>query len=223
MVSFMLTLQGSPNKDDEQHRNLIRASTTNEQADYHVVFTERIESSEQRDWKEAYSATVEVFKGTKSIGKFRGSSLPNFLPSNDKPLEWKYAVVEATCAFPTDLRNRFYTWKRTTRGDGTTPCLRLHKKVPTVNISSERAAEMTLENIIRMLADESKAKRYNQFATNILVHSGFQQTCRGSAGCLTIHPDNANAFFSLIADGLEGTLELNRGIEDKSKRLSYCY
>lgn len=209
--------------DDANHRSLITASTTAEKGHIHVVFTETIKSNEQRDWKGTYSAVVEVFKDGKSVGKCRGSSLPNFLAGNDKPADWKYAVVQATCAFPGDLKNRFYTWSRTKRADGARPCLRLKKEVPTVNLSSARAAEMKLADVLHMLDEESKSGRYMKYAEDILVHSGYKETWRGSAGCLTIHPEDADAFFGLITEGVEGTLELNRGIEDEAAMASYCY
>lgn len=205
------------------HRKLIEASTSKDKGFFHVVCTETITSKQQRDWKDSYAATVEVFKGGKSIGKFRGSTLPNFVPSKDRPKEWKYSVVQATCAFPTDLKERYYTWTRTKRADGKRPCLRLAKQVPTVNLSSVRAAEMTQKELLSMLGEESKASRYAQFAEQILVHSGQSQDWRGSAGCLTIHPDDADMFFALIGEGIDGTLALNRGIEDEKSQSSYCY
>lgn len=223
LLATIVSLSSLVRADDADHRRLINASTTGVKGHIHVVITETIKSREQRDWKGAYSATVEVFKDGKSIGKFRGSTLPNFQPSSDKPSDWKYAVVQATCAFPSDLKNRYYTWSRTKRVDGVRSCLRLKKEVPTVNLSSARAAEMKLADILRMLSEESKSGRYMKYAEDILVHSGFKETWRGSAGCLTIHPDDADAFFNLIAEGIEGTLELNRGIEDESTMTSYCY
>lgn len=209
--------------DEKLHKELIKASTTAEQAPYHVIFTETIKSKEQRDWKDSYAAKVEVLKDGKSLGQFRASTLPNFLPGSGKPKDWKYAVVEATCSFPADLKGRFYTWTRPKRADGKRPCLRLADQVPTVNLSSAREADITVGKILSMLGEESKAKRYDRYAEDILVHSGHKQDWRGSAGCLTIHPDDAEKFFSLIPENVKGTLELNRGIEDEDAKASYCY
>lgn len=209
--------------DAAEHRKLVEASTSKDRGLLHVVFTETIRSKQQGDWKESYGATVEVLKEGKSVGKFRGSTLPNFLPGKGKPKDWKYSVVQATCAFEEDLKGRYYTWTRTRRADGTRPCLRLSDKVPTVAVSSARASEMSLAELIGIFKDESKAKRYLRFADHILVHSGDKQGWRGSAGCLTIHPDDQHAFFELITEGVVGTLELNRGIEDSASKSSYCY
>lgn len=209
--------------DDKTHRELIQASTSKEKGAFHVVFTETIKSKDQRDWKDAYAATVEVFKGDKSLGKFRASTLPNFLPGKGKPEDWKYAVVQATCAFPADLKSRYYKWTRMKRVDGKRPCLRLAKEVPTVNISSLRVEEMSMSELLKRLEGESKAQRYLKYAEDILVHSGKDQDWRGSAGCLTLHPDDAQRFFDLIPEGERGTLELNRVIEDEAALASYCY
>lgn len=209
--------------DPKAHRSLIEAATTSEKGDFHVVFTETIGSKDQRDWKNSYGAKVEVFHGGKSVGVFNSSTLPNFAPAKDKPKDWKYAVVQATCGFPSDLQGRFYTWSRTLRADGKRPCLRLAREVPTVNLSSARADEMALDELLSSLVDECKAERYFQFAENILVHSGHQQGWRGSAGCLTIDPKDSDKFFDLIPKDAKGTLELNRGIEDKAAKMSFCY
>lgn len=209
--------------DDKSHKALIQASTTEVKAAFHVIFVETIKSKDQREWRNSYAATVEILKDGKSLGKFRASTLPNFLPGRGKPKDWKYAVVQASCSFPEEMKARSYVWTRTTRADGLRPCLRLADEVPTVSISSSREAEISTAQLLSMLGEESKAKRYNRFAKNILVHSGQNQDWRGSAGCLTIHPDDAEKFFSLIPQGIKGTMELNRGIEDASTMTSYCY
>ena len=220
---FLACISAVVSADDTGHRELIRSSTTPEKAKIHIVFTETLKSKEQSKWIDAYAGTVEVFAEEKSIGKFRASTLPNFLPGRGKPDDWKYAVVQATCAFPTDLRPRFYTWQRTIRADKQRPCLRLASEVPTVNLSSVRAAEMTRIELLELLEGESKNRRYMKYAEAILVHSGSGQSWRGSAGCLTLHPDDASKFFDLIPVGVNGTLELNRGIEDENTLTSRCY
>ncbi len=223
LLALTILLAQSATPTEKSHRDLIEASTVKQKSEFHVVFEETIKSREQRDWKDAYSATVEVFRGEMPIGKFRASTLPNFIPSRGKPKDWKYAVVQATCAFPSDLKGRSFTWTRTKRADGKRPCLRLAKEVPIVNLSSERAGKLTLSDLLAMLKDESKANRYGRYAEDILVHSGQSQDWRGSAGCLTIHPDDADKLFELIPEGMKGTLELNRGIEDENAKASYCY
>lgn len=215
-------------------RRLVEASTTKQKEYFHVVFTEIIDTKVQGDWRDSYGAKVQVFKGGqkvtflrdgKKIDTLRGSTLPNFRPGKDKPKGWTYSVVQATCAFPTDLQGRFYTWARTKRDaqhDGA-PCLRLTSKVPTVNIGSERANEMTLDELLLEFGNESKSGRYFQYASNILIHSGHKMTWRGSAGCLTIHPDDAELLLFMCLEGVKGTLEVNRGIYDKSSSTSRCY
>ena len=223
VVPFIMVATAHSDEGDDKHRELIEAATQKGKADVHIIFTQTIRSKEQKDWRDAYSATVEVFEKGKSIGKFRGSTLPNFMPGRGKPKDWKYSVVEATCAFPASHQGRVYTWTRTLRADGKRPCLRLAPKVPTVAVSSERAADMILADLIDSIVAESRAKHYVQFADNILVHSGHSQDWRGSAGCLTIHPDDSEKFFSLLKEGVKGTLEINRGFEDGSTKSSHCY
>jgi len=223
LALFFVSLAAALGADAAGHRQLIASSTKTEKGHIHLVFTETIKSKHQWQWKNSYSATVEVFKDGKSVGKYRGSTLPNFLPGRGKPQDWKYAVVQATCAFPNDLKPRYYTWTRMKRADGIRPCLRLAKEVPTVNLSSARAEEMKSADLLSMLREESTSGRYRKFAENILVHSGQDQDWRGSAGCLTIHPDDAGKFFGQISEGIDGTLELNRGIEDSEAMASYCY
>ena len=46
-------------------------------------------------------------------------------------------------------------------------------------------------------------------ANGINIHCGFSFTNRGSAGCLTIKPDQCNAFFGVLKDGERGTVTVN--------------
>ena len=208
--------------DVDDHEKNIKESTTETKSDYHVVFYEIVKSHEQKDWKQAYNATVEVYKGTEQIGKFRGSTLPNAQPPSTRPKDFVYSVVEATCAFPVALKGRFYTWELSTRASKNEPCLRLAAKVPTLNIGSERIREFNLGEFVELLKELNTGGAFN-YAVAILVHEGFATESRGSAGCLTLHPDDAESFFKLFPSGTKGTLELNRGLEDEQLQQSYCY
>jgi|GEM_PF-6914748 len=194
---------------------LIKAATTDKPGAFHIVIRELITSKNQSDWTSKYNATVEVFKGKTKVATFAGSTLPNFKPGAGKPADWEYSVVMATCAFPAGLRNRYYTW---IRESGKRDQLRLAAQVPTVNVGDER---MPFKFLTRLISDSQKDAY--RFATGVLVHSGSTADWRGSAGCLTIAPADAAAFFSLMPVGAVGTLELARGIEDESAQQSYCY
>ncbi len=185
-----------------------------------MPFVQNVSDIGQEDWKDVYNATIDLYLENKKVDSFRASTLPNFLPGSGHPPEWKYSIVMATCAFPDSLKNRYYTWVRGKREDGKSPCLRFSGTIPTVNIGSERYNEM--KDIIKVVFDENEAKKYH-YATNILLHSGYKQTWRGSHGCLTIHPDDSDRFFDKIPEGEKGTLELIRGIHDDEARQSYCY
>jgi hypothetical protein len=211
-IPILLCVAGSMLAVDESK---VRQATTDKKAQYHVVFREIIDNKEQKDWTDVYNAIVEVYKDNKPLGTYRGSTLPNFKPGANKPSDWQYSVVMATCAFPQNEANRFYTWQRQS---GSREILRLPPEVPTVNVGSERIPKTFLS----ILADQNVRDLF-MYATGILVHSGQTAEWRGSAGCLTIHPDDAQKFFSQIPLGTNGTLELNRGIHDAQLAQSYCY
>ena len=216
----LLLLAQSTDKDRADF--IKRATAESKSYKYHVIFREVIDSKEQSKWVGRYKAKVEIYVDGKLKKTFRGSTLPNHLPGKNKPKGWKYSVVQANGAFPADLRKRQYKWKRGKRADKKRDCLRLAERVPTVGVGSERANEMKTEELLNYIIKSNGDKKY-AYAKNILVHSGFKTTWRGSAGCLTIHPDDAKAFFALIPLGVEGTLEVARGIHDKKKGMSYHY
>src|SRR5580658_4274024 len=89
-------------------RSLILQATTENKADFRIVFRESIDSQDQHDWKDAYKAGVELDHGGKKQ-VFHGSTLPNFLPAPGKPPDWEYSVVMANCAFPEGLKTRLYS------------------------------------------------------------------------------------------------------------------
>lgn len=201
-------------------RNLILSATTDQKANYHVVFREIVTSKHQSDWTNVYNASVELHIGSAETD-FKGSTLPNFQPGAGKPANWEYSVVMANCAFPADLRKRVYTWRRETGTDSSgnsRDLLRLNKMVPTLNVGTERISDKFL-----FLLSTREQQDLLQFALGILVHSGQTANWRGSAGCLTLRPSDASSFFAKIPMGTEGTLEIARGIEDSSTSSSYCY
>lgn len=206
----------------EGEDQMIRAATADRPGSYHVEIKETITSKSQSDWLETYNATVILTVEGREAGRYKGSTLPNFRPGAGRPASWQYSVVRANCSFEGALLGRPYTWTRGLRSDGRRPCLRLAGVVPTVAIGSERIAEMTEGALVDALLEERSARGL-RFARDILVHAGGSNSWRGSAGCLTIHPDDQAAFFSAIPDGTTGTLSVDRGIEDSSAQMSYCY
>jgi len=56
----------------------------------------------------------------------------------------------------------------------------------------------------------TNAKHQNRnIATEIFIHKGWKDTWRGSAGCFTVPPREAERFFSFFKEGETGTLILN--------------
>ena len=197
--------------------NLAKEATVGSKAFVHVVFTEVLESKRQRDWTDTYNATVELLHGDKRVGQFRGSTLPNDRPPSESP-KYEYSVVLSTGALKPLLGDRFFRWEKTLRADGRAPCLRLAGKVPTLNVGTARDADKFVSFLV---AGAIKGSFF--YAENILVHSGHKERWRGSAGCLTIHPDDAAAFFAAIPDNAKGTLAVHRGLHDFATKTSYSY
>lgn len=200
----------------------IKAATTKDKRKFHVVFTETIKSKTPCEWNGAYNADVELFvEGEEKAKSFTGSTVPNAKPPKEKP-DWKYSMVMSTKAFPDALRGRYYTWTRGRRADKhlpedeRRPCLRLAEKVPTVEVAGD--SELMLKQLMEGIDGRSL-----QYATEILVHSGWSDEERGSAGCLTIEPKSAKEFFDAIPEGAEGTLEVVRGLEDPEAKKSRYY
>jgi hypothetical protein len=217
LVSFALRVSAQVNVDPD----ILKNATTPTKGAYHLICRETIKSKDQRDWTGVYNATFELYLNGQLVGSFAGSSLPNFRPGAGKPDDWEYSVVLATCAFPSPYQNNYYTWTRGTRAapaHAGEPCLRLANKVPTVNVGNEPE----FGPLYQLLRQNIGNGAFN-YATNILLHNGSSADWRGSAGCLTIDPATADAFFSAIPDGTSGTLELDRGIEDEDAQQSYCY
>jgi hypothetical protein len=186
--------------------NIINQATVIKKSKYHVKFTEYIDDNVQKHWKQGYEAKIELFiNGSKKESlTFRGSTLPNnFSTKNPKK---EYSVLMSTCHF-----DRFYTWKRGLRADRKRPTLRLQHTTPTVNVSSVRDIVPTYL---------SRHGHFN-FAENILVHSGYKTSWRGSAGCLTLHPDDSKDFFNKIPMGVKGTLEVSRQVGTRT--ITSCY
>jgi hypothetical protein len=198
-------------------KELAKASTTKTQASVHVIFREVVESKQQKDWTGVYNASVELYNGDKLIGTYRGSTLPNDKPPATSPA-YEYSVVLSTGSLKPVIGECFYTWTRTLRADGKSPCLRLAAKVPTLNVGTAR----DIDKFASFLKDRA-IKGFFQYAENILVHGGFKTAWRGSAGCLTIHPDDTEKFFESILSDSQGTLSLYRGIHDASTQTSYDY
>jgi RHS repeat-associated protein len=49
-----------------------------------------------------------------------------------------------------------------------------------------------------------------EYATGINIHAGYSETNRGSAGCITIDPKQANKVWSVLQNGETGTVTINR-------------
>ena len=197
---------------------LAKKATTDKVADFHVIIREAIKSSQQKDWTAVYNGTVELHVKGKPVVSFRCSTLPNDKPPAADPKK-EYSLTLSTGTMKVPLKGeRYYTWKRGLREDGIRPCLRLASEVPTVNVGTERDREKFISFLIN-----GAEKGDFHFATNILVHAGFKDAWRGSAGCLTIHPDDAKKFFDAIPVDTVGTLSLFRGIEDEKTKTSHDY
>jgi len=54
------------------------------------------------------------------------------------------------------------------------------------------------------------AQNNQSFATGVNIHSGYSSTCRGSAGCITISPGQANKVWDILQPGETGTVSVNR-------------
>lgn len=221
LVAVLAVALTSRSAEVESTDELLRQATVANKGQAHVVFREKITSRQQSDWTGIYNAEVEVHlrgtNGAPTIRTFRGSTLPNFKPAGSRSVDWQYSVVMATCAFPRDLMGRVYSWKAGSRAKDGSPCLRLAGKVPTIGVGSERRLEAVL---LKLRASELSSMA---FATDVLVHSGSTLDWRGSAGCLTIHPDDAEGFFEVLSGVGFGTLEVARGIEDATAGSSSCY
>jgi hypothetical protein len=214
LLSVSISFGQTPPAVDKE---LAKAATTKTQASVHVIIREVIESKQQKDWTDIYNASVELYNGDKLIGTYRGSTLPNDKPPAASPA-YEYSVVLSTGSLKPVIGDCFYTWTRTLRADGKSPCLRLSVKVPTLNVGTAR----DIDKFASFLKDGA-IKGYFQYAENILVHEGYKTTWRGSAGCLTIHPEDADGFFAAIPEKTNGTLSLFRGIHDDATQSSYNF
>jgi RHS repeat-associated protein len=54
------------------------------------------------------------------------------------------------------------------------------------------------------------AQSGQEFATGINIHCGFSPTNRGSAGCVTIHPDHCQQVWGVLQPGETGTITIGR-------------
>ena len=54
------------------------------------------------------------------------------------------------------------------------------------------------------------AQNNQSFATGINIHSGDNSTNRGSAGCFTIAPDQANQVWNILQPGETGSVTISR-------------
>lgn len=54
------------------------------------------------------------------------------------------------------------------------------------------------------------AQNNQPFATGINIHTGYSPTCRGSAGCITIAPDQASLVWDILQPGETGTITIDR-------------
>jgi RHS repeat-associated protein len=54
------------------------------------------------------------------------------------------------------------------------------------------------------------AQNNQPFATGINMHAAFSPTCRGSAGCITIDPDQASLVWGILQPGETGTITIVR-------------
>ena len=197
---------------------LAKKATTDIQADCHIIIRETVKSAQQKDWTAVYNATIELHVKGKPVVSFKGSTLPNDKPPTSDPKKI-YSLTLSTGTMKVPLKGeRFYTWKRGLREDGIRPCLRLAAEVPTVNVGTERDRDKFTSFLIN-----GAEKGDFHFATNILVHAGSKENWRGSAGCLTIRPEDADAFFNAIPVDTVGTLSLFRGIEDDVTQTSHDY
>lgn len=229
LVAAVCRADGPAVENGNEHQSVIKGCTTDKKARVHVIFSETVKSKDQKAWDEGYEATVQLYVDGKLHKSYRGSTLPNSVPPSKKPDWWEYSLVQASCSFPRGLQDRYYTWtwsKRVSTEAAEKRCLRLAPHVPTVNVSSERLMELKRGQFVEYMTGKLDPLKY-RYAKDILVHSGYGEDTRGSAGCLTIHPDDANAFLDAVQAALgshtAGTLEVNRGLQDEVQMQSYCY
>ena len=199
-------------------QNTIKDATTTKKSDYHIVFTETTDTSK----KAGYWAVVEVYINNERKGTFRGSTFPNPSPTANRPKDWVYTIVMSK----EDMRksiseDRYFKWKREKRANKIDDCLRFNQngKVPAINISSERYKEdmdswdKFQYKLIYELLNKQGTQDFSfpyHYATTILIHKGYSDYSKGSAGCLTIHPKDQKKFFDLIPMGSIGTCEVIR-------------
>ncbi|GAB5398973.1 MAG: hypothetical protein Aureis2KO_05580 [Aureisphaera sp.] len=200
----------------ELQKNIISATTETKKS-YHVVFQETADKKKDS----GYFAKVELFVNDNLVGTFRGSTFPNSTPSSNRPDDWIYTIVMSKSdMYQSVSEDRYYLWKREKRSNGDA-CLRFNQngKVPAINISSERfkndmdSWDKQQYKLVYELLSELNVQDPNYpffYATTILIHKGFTQYIRGSAGCLTIHPDDEKNFFDLIPMNTQGTCEIIR-------------
>jgi len=54
------------------------------------------------------------------------------------------------------------------------------------------------------------AQNNNDYATGVNIHTGYSETNRGSAGCITINPQEASSVWNIIHNGETGTVTIRR-------------
>jgi len=135
-------------------------------------------------WSElGYKAEVSIKLPTGTLIKgIRGSTFPNpYKPKNPEiKLDKAYGCIQTG-----EYRFEMYPYKGH-------PALLLNKggKIPTINANPNQNG--------------------NHYATEIFIHKGWNEFWRGSAACLTIHPDDWDVFISYFDDNSIGTVIVER-------------
>jgi hypothetical protein len=147
-----------------------------------IYFQERGKWS---DWRrQAYQAKVSVYENNGELrGEFRGSTWPN-------PFDPHYEEKKLCDAYGCIDEGKYW-WEYGGQAHNRLPGLNIAKNGPIVTI----APNPNQEN--------------RRFADHIDVHSGQSHGWRGSAGCLTIHPDDWIPFLNVVRNR-EGVLHLQR-------------
>jgi len=151
----------------------------------------RIRLLEKDCWsRPGYNAIVTVIDRHGKVYSFRGSSWPNPFKPNppyDIKLSDAYPAI-AEGEYPVEFRNDAHNGK------------------PGLNINDNRD--------IPTICPNPNRKGNPLLADHVDIHSGQNETWRGSAACLTIHPSEYGQFCDLFRHGETGTLELEREIKE---------
>lgn len=149
----------------------------------------RMRFFEKGKWSEdGYRAIVTVIGNNGNVHSFRGSTWPN--PFKPKP-PYDLKLSEAYAA----IAEGEYHFKYSNTAHNGKPGIDIDNngKIPTICPNPNQDGK--------------------SFADHVDAHSGQNSTWRGSAACLTIHPDDYAAFCSVFKEGDKGILEIEREIK----------